>query len=135
MRFSLALSIWKPARLEMCSLAGLTFVDFITRGVLNAPVLCCSCVSTKKGFRQVLQTVAQCTETAGATHQGSVEMTSPDKCTSDSSPAPIPPPQAPPTRAQPRTGNTAGQDGGPSQSCGREVRSCRYATPSGKEMR
>lgn len=95
MRFSLALSIWKPARLEMCSLACLTFVDFITRGVMNAPVLCCSCVSTKKGFRQVLQTVAQCTETAGATHQGSVEMTSPDKCTSDSSPAPIPPPQAP----------------------------------------
>lgn len=34
----------------------------------------------------MLQTVPQCTETAGAGHQCSLEMTSPDKCSSDSSP-------------------------------------------------
>lgn len=45
----------------------------------------------------MLQTVAQCTETAGAAHRGSMEMTSPDKCTSDSSPPPPPPhPSHPP---------------------------------------
>lgn len=67
-------------------------------GELWTRLLCAAVVwAWKQGFRQVLQTVAQCTETAGAAHQGSVEMTSPDKCTFDSSPAPTPPPQAPDT--------------------------------------
>lgn len=94
------LSIWKPAYLEMSSPACLTSADLITGGVMNARFLFCAAVAwarKKKGFRQVLQTVPECTETAGAAHQGSVEMTSPDKCTSDSSPAPAPPPQAPDT--------------------------------------
>lgn len=34
----------------------------------------------------MLQCVLQCTKTAGASHQCSLEMTSPDKCSSDSSP-------------------------------------------------
>lgn len=86
----------------------------------------------------MLQTVAQCTETAGAAHQGSVEMTSADKCTSDSSPAPTPPPQAPSDtrsasyRQHSRTGRRVGVDG--SQSCDCDARWCRHATPSGKEV-
>lgn len=102
--------------------ACLTSVDFITGGVMNAAVLCCSCVSTKKGFRQVLQTVAQCTETAGAAHQGSVEMTSPDKCRSDSSPSPTPPPQAPWHVLNLVQATRPDRTGRLSQSCGHEVR-------------
>lgn len=64
MRLSLMLSLWNPARLEICSPAYLTSVDFITGGVMNAPVLCCSCVSMKTG----LQT--------GATDCGSVHRNS-----------------------------------------------------------
>lgn len=85
----------------------LTSVDSVALGDLRAGgrrggwwegVLCRSRALSEHAVRQVLHTVPQCAlragkkkkrrETAGAGHQHSLQMTSPDKCWSDSHPHP-----------------------------------------------